>query len=85
MAMTRDQYPHFHEPARGVIACLGYNGRGVALGTCLGRQIARRLLEPGAAVDMPLSSVKPIALHSWWPVAVRGAIVRGRIADFLGL
>ena len=30
LAMTRDHYPHIHEPARGVLICLGYNGRGVA-------------------------------------------------------
>jgi hypothetical protein len=29
--------------------------------------------------------LKPIALHGLWPLAVRGAILRGRISDFLGL
>jgi glycine/D-amino acid oxidase-like deaminating enzyme len=31
LAMTLDEYPHIHQPARGVVACLGYNGRGVAM------------------------------------------------------
>ena len=33
LAMTRDHYPHVHEPAPGVLICLGYNGRGVAMAT----------------------------------------------------
>src|SRR5271167_1014053 len=40
LAMTTDQYPHIHEPAPGIIACLGYNGRGVALSTAMGVQLA---------------------------------------------
>lgn len=84
LAMTRDQYPHIHEPAPGVIACLGYNGRGVAMATAMGAQIANRLLDPAGAFDMPITRIKPIALHAAWPLAVRAAIARGRISDYLG-
>jgi glycine/D-amino acid oxidase-like deaminating enzyme len=85
LAMTRDQYPHVHEPARGLIACLGYNGRGVAMATTMGAQIAKRLLDPAGGFDMPITGVKPIGLHAAWPLAVRAAIARGRISDFLGV
>jgi glycine/D-amino acid oxidase-like deaminating enzyme len=84
LAMTRDQYPHIHEPAAGVLACLGYNGRGVAMGTVMGAQLARRILTPSAAFDMPITNLKTIALHPLWPIAVRAVIARGRISDFLG-
>jgi glycine/D-amino acid oxidase-like deaminating enzyme len=84
LAMTRDHYPHLHEPARGLLACLGYNGRGVALATALGSQLARRLIDPSAEMDMPMTSIKPIAMHALWPLAVRAAIARGRVLDFLG-
>ncbi len=84
LAMTRDQYPHIHEPAPGIIACLGYNGRGVALGTALGAHIAQRILRPEGPFDMPVTGVKPIALHALWPLAVRAAIARGRLADLMG-
>jgi glycine/D-amino acid oxidase-like deaminating enzyme len=83
--MTADQYPHIHEPAGGVIACLGYNGRGVAMGTVLGRQVARRILDPGAVLDMPITSMRTIAFHGLWPMAVRAVVARGRIADLLGV
>jgi len=85
LAMTRDHYPHVHEPAPGIIACLGYNGRGVAMGSVMGARIARRLLEPSAEFDMPITGVNPIGLHAAWPVAVRAAIARGRLTDWLGL
>ena len=39
LAMTRDHYPHVHEPAPGVLVCLGYNGRGVAMATAMGAQL----------------------------------------------
>jgi glycine/D-amino acid oxidase-like deaminating enzyme len=85
LAMTTDQYPHIHEPASGVIACLGYNGRGVALGTAMGVQLAQRILKPSAPFDMPVSPMQTIAFHSLWPVAVRAAIARGRLCDALGI
>ncbi len=85
LAMTRDQYPHVHEPATGLLACLGYNGRGVAMATTMGAQLAQRILDPGASFPMPITTIEPIGLHSWWPLAVRAAILRGRIADRLGL
>jgi glycine/D-amino acid oxidase-like deaminating enzyme len=85
LAMTQDSYSHWHEPAKGVIACVAYNGRGVAMATTMGALIAKRILDPAAPCDMPITDLKPIALHGLWPVAVRGAILRGRISDFLGL
>ena len=85
LGMTRDQYPHIHEPAPGIIACLGYNGRGVAMATTMGARVANRILNPAGEFDMPITRVKTIGLHAAWPWAVRAAIARGRITDFLGV
>jgi glycine/D-amino acid oxidase-like deaminating enzyme len=85
LAMTRDAYPHVHEPAPGVLICLGYNGRGVAMATTMGAQLANRILNPAGGFDMPISSMKPMALHALWPLAVRAAILRGRVSDSFGL
>jgi glycine/D-amino acid oxidase-like deaminating enzyme len=85
LAMTRDAYPHIHELARGVISCLAYNGRGVAMATTMGAQLANRILDPAAEFDMPITTLKTIGLHALWPLAVRGAIARGRVSDFLGM
>jgi glycine/D-amino acid oxidase-like deaminating enzyme len=85
LAMTQDHYPHIHEPADGVLVCLGYNGRGVAMGTSMGSQLARRILTPASGFDMPITNMKTILLHSLWPLAVRTVIARGRVSDYLGI
>lgn len=85
LAMTRDHYPHVHEPAAGVLICLGYNGRGVAMATAMGRALAQRMANPGAVFDMPLTPLAPIALHALWPAAVKAAILSGRVRDLFGI
>jgi glycine/D-amino acid oxidase-like deaminating enzyme len=86
LAMTADHYPHVHEPAPGVLAYLGCNGRGVALATAMGQQLAKRLTGGEAArIDLPITAIRPIRLHAAWPVAVRGAVLLGRVRDRLGL
>ena len=86
LAMTADHYPHVHEPAPGALAYLGCNGRGVALASAMGQQLAKRLIGGEAvAIDMPITSLKPIRFHALWPLAVRGVVLYGRIRDSLGL
>ncbi len=85
LAMTADHYPHVHEPEPGLHVALGYNGRGVALATRVGAALAARILEPGLPFDLPITPVRPIRLHAAWPLAVRAAILRGRLRDRLGL
>jgi glycine/D-amino acid oxidase-like deaminating enzyme len=82
LAMTRDGYPHVHEPARGVLVCLGYNGRGIALATALGRALAGRIVRPQEPFDLPLTALRPMPLHALWPLAVKAAILRGRLRDY---
>jgi glycine/D-amino acid oxidase-like deaminating enzyme len=54
IGMTSDNLPRFHRPAEGVIAFAGYNGRGIAPGTVLGRTLALHLLGDIAEADLPL-------------------------------
>ena len=84
LAVTTDHYPHIHEPAPGVIACLGYNGRGVAMSTAMGPQLARRILG-GGEIDMPITTMKQIPFHALWRGAVAGRVTYGRIRDWLRL
>jgi glycine/D-amino acid oxidase-like deaminating enzyme len=86
LAMTADHYPHVHEPGPGALVYLGCNGRGVALATAMGQQLARRLIGGETAeIDMPITAPKPIRLHALWPVAVRSVVAYGRIRDRLGI
>jgi glycine/D-amino acid oxidase-like deaminating enzyme len=42
VALTADHLPHMHEPERGLLIGLGYNGRGVAMATVMGKLLADR-------------------------------------------
>jgi glycine/D-amino acid oxidase-like deaminating enzyme len=84
LAMTTDHYPHVHEPQPGITACVGYNGRGVAMSTVMGAALAARIANPGARFDMPVTDIHGIPFHPFWRTGVRAAIVRGRLCDFLG-
>lgn len=62
VAVTRDFMPHVHEPAPGLTAALGCNGRGIALCTSFGKHLADRLTG-GTDFPFPVSPIKPIPLH----------------------
>lgn len=84
VAMTRDQLPHLHELAPGLLAGLGYNGRGVAMATVMGRLLARRAL--GAQVielGFPVSPVLPVPFHALTGIGARAAIQYLRFVDGL--
>jgi glycine/D-amino acid oxidase-like deaminating enzyme len=84
LAVTPDHYPHIHEPAPGVLVCVGYNGRGVAMSTAMGPQLAKRTLGGEAAqIDMPITGLKAIPLHGLWKSAVAARVLYGRIRDYL--
>ena len=64
---------------------LGYNGRGVAMATAMGIQVAKRPLgTPAEALDMPVTDLKEIPFHGLWKQAA-ARIVYGRICDRLGI
>jgi glycine/D-amino acid oxidase-like deaminating enzyme len=75
-----------HEPDDGVLVCLGYNGRGVAMSTAMGPQIARRVIGgPGAEIDMPVTTMREIPFHALWRSAVGTRMIYSRIRDCIGL
>lgn len=66
IGMTWDRFPRIHQLGPGAWTWLGCNGRGVALGVSLGREMARAV--SGAALDtlaLPLSEPKPLPFHSF--------------------
>lgn len=87
VAMTTDHYPHLSEPEPGLFTALGYNGRGVAMATVMGRLLARRIVSQGReAIDLPVrGALAPIPFHRFWRVGVEARIHYGRLRDRLGL
>jgi glycine/D-amino acid oxidase-like deaminating enzyme len=64
VALTLDHLPHLHELADGVHAGLGYNGRGVAMATVMGKVLADRIQGRADAV-FPESPLRPVPFHRW--------------------
>jgi glycine/D-amino acid oxidase-like deaminating enzyme len=86
LAYTPDHYPHIHEPDEGVLVCLGYNGRGVAMSSAMGPELARRTIGGRAKdIDMPITTIKEMPFHALWQSGVAARIAYGRIRDMLGL
>lgn len=56
--------PHLHEPASGVLAGVGFSGRGIAMTSVMGRSLARKAL--GADdhdLPFPVSPIAPAPFH----------------------
>jgi glycine/D-amino acid oxidase-like deaminating enzyme len=84
VAMTRDGLPHLHELAPGLLAGLGYNGRGVAMATVMGRLLAQRALgAPATELGFPVTPLRAMPLHSLSGLGVRATIQYLRLADVL--
>lgn len=75
IAHTPDILPHLHEPMPGVLAGLGFNGRGVAMGTVMGRIIAERILGKSADdLQIPVTNYKSAPLRHFSDIAVKSAV-----------
>jgi glycine/D-amino acid oxidase-like deaminating enzyme len=86
LAYTPDHYPHIHEPDEGVLVCLGYNGRGVAMSSAMGPELARRAIGVRQVeIDMPITTIREMPFHALWRSGVAARVAYGRIRDMLGL
>ena len=72
LAVTRDHIPHLHEPAPGVLAGLGYNGRGVAMANVMGRVLAERILgKTPDEIPFPIKPISAFPLHRFHEIGAR--------------
>jgi len=77
IGMTRNSLPRFHTLARQTVSFSGYNGRGIAPGTVLGRELARLVSGQisAAALPLPESPVEPVAARwareAWYEVGAQ--------------
>lgn len=75
IAFTADHLPHIHQPAAGVYAGLGCNGRGVAMATIMGRLLAELVLgKPPDELPLPISPIKNYPLHRFQRIGLRLAV-----------
>jgi glycine/D-amino acid oxidase-like deaminating enzyme len=82
VALTRDHLPHLHEPANGVTAFLGYNGRGVGLATAAGLALGDHLLRPHEhTFPFPATRIQPIPFHGLKRLYVATVVAYYRFRD----
>lgn len=75
VAITADRLPHLHEPAPGLLAGLGYNGRGVAMATVMGRLLAHLAAgTPHEEIGFPVTAVRPMRLHRFARLGARATL-----------
>ncbi|MBV0892569.1 FAD-dependent oxidoreductase [Paracoccus sp. Z118] len=85
VAMTADHYPHLNRVAPGVVAAMGYNGRGVAVASAMGKVLADWATgTPQGALDYPVSPPRPIPFHFMRKPAVIATVAWSRLQDRLG-
>jgi glycine/D-amino acid oxidase-like deaminating enzyme len=84
LAATDDRKPHVFELAPGVLAWMGCNGRGVALGVALGRELARASAGTTALRDIAApveKGVRAIRGHVLAPIGTAATVAMHRWRD----
>ena len=84
LGFTADVLPHLHEPAPGILAGLGYNGRGVAMASVMGRILAERVSGKSAEeLAIATTRLSPFPFHALHKVGTYGAIKCYEMRDAL--
>ena len=85
IAITMDGLPHIHNLAPGVFAGLGFNGRGVAMASLMGKWLAEGVTNGFSENCLPASTLKPIPFHRWRKPAIHLAKIGKALQDRLGV
>jgi glycine/D-amino acid oxidase-like deaminating enzyme len=73
--LTPSEFPELHELAPGLLAGLGYSGRGIALATVMGREMARHALGTSPKdLSFGITQPKPVPLGRFYPLALNAAM-----------
>lgn len=82
VAVTVDFLPHVHEPQPGIHVVLGYNGRGLAMATNMGAELAKHIASDGfIPLPYPVSGIKPIPLHRLQGLYMSAGVAWYRLLD----
>jgi glycine/D-amino acid oxidase-like deaminating enzyme len=78
-AMTLSHAPKLMQLSPGLLAGMGYNGRGIAMATMMGKQMAIAIA--GRAPDMPVEPMTRIPFHSLRQAGLSFRLVAGSFLD----
>ncbi|MDP9651228.1 NAD(P)/FAD-dependent oxidoreductase [Paraburkholderia caledonica] len=84
-AVTTDHLPHIHEPTPNMVVAVGCNGRGIAISTSIGIEMARYIADRDAAqLSIPLTGIGKVPFHRYRSLGVGIATRIKRIQDRFG-
>lgn len=84
-AVTTDHLPHIHEPTPNMVVATGCNGRGIAISTSIGIEIARYIADRDPTkLSIPLTGIHKVPFHRWRSLGVEVATRLKRIQDRFG-
>lgn len=83
--ITADRRLRVHELAPGLIAVLGFNGRGVAIAPAVGKALAEAVLAGSLdALPLPVTPARPVPFHRLRRPAMAAAVQWSRLLDRIG-
>ncbi len=85
VGLTLDELPHLHEPEEGLLIGVGYNGRGVAAATTMGKIIAGRICGDEIGAVLPTTGLSRIPWRSLRQPLLSAAVQYYRMRDKIGL
>jgi len=84
VALTRDYLPHLHAPAPGLLIAAGFNGKGVAMTSLMGKILADHIRAPGEPPAYPVTDIKPYPFHALRQPVLHLAMYCQTLMDRLG-
>ncbi len=79
--MTVDEYPKLHALAPGLWSGYGFSGRGIAIGTIMGRDLAAHALSRPEDAVHPVSPLQPKIWHAFHRPLISALINWSRVHD----
>ena len=84
VAMTKDSLPFMHRIAPGLTVGMGYNGRGVAMGSLMGAVLADSAMgTPDSDSAFPITEPNKFQLHAFRDIGVSVAVKWFTLRDYI--
>jgi sarcosine oxidase len=84
VALTRDYLPHLHAPAPGLLIAAGFNGKGVAMTSLMGKILADHVRAPAQPPAYPVTGIRPYPFHALRQPVLHLAMYYQTLMDRLG-
>jgi glycine/D-amino acid oxidase-like deaminating enzyme len=82
VSVTSDSLPRLHEIEPGLLTAFGYNGRGVAMATMMGKLLAQWAAgDDPSNLGFPVTQPRPLPLHAFSQIGARIAVQYFRAKD----